>query len=60
MSMKSDIEIAQEHIPQRITEIAAAAGIDEKYRAGRQADSGHRHHSHPRRRGQDHYLCGPG
>ncbi len=31
MSMKSDIEIAQEHIPQRITEIAAAAGIDEKY-----------------------------
>ncbi len=31
MSIKSDIEIAQEHIPQRITEIAAAAGIDEKY-----------------------------
>ncbi|MCI8436731.1 MAG: formate--tetrahydrofolate ligase [Lawsonibacter sp.] len=29
--MKSDIEIAQEHTPQRITEIAAAAGIDEKY-----------------------------
>ena len=31
MSIKSDIEIAQEHTPQRITEIAAAAGIDEKY-----------------------------
>ncbi len=31
MSVKSDIEIAQEHIPQRITEVAAAAGIDEKY-----------------------------
>ena len=31
MSIKSDIEIAQEHVPQRITEIAAAAGIDEKY-----------------------------
>ena len=31
MSIKSDIEIAQEHSPQRITEIAAAAGIDEKY-----------------------------
>ena len=31
MSVKSDIEIAQEHIPQRITEIAAQAGIDEKY-----------------------------
>ncbi|MCI8686790.1 MAG: formate--tetrahydrofolate ligase [Lawsonibacter sp.] len=29
--MRSDIEIAQEHIPQRITEIAASAGIDEKY-----------------------------
>ena len=31
MSIKSDIEIAQEHTPKRITEIAAAAGIDEKY-----------------------------
>ena len=31
MTIKSDIEIAQEHTPQRITEIAAAAGIDEKY-----------------------------
>ena len=31
MSIRSDIEIAQEHIPQRITEIAASAGIDEKY-----------------------------
>ena len=27
----TDIEIAQKHTPQRITEIAAAAGIDEKY-----------------------------
>ena len=27
----TDIEIAQKHAPQRITEIAAAAGIDEKY-----------------------------
>ncbi len=31
MGIKSDIEIAQEHTPQHITEIAAAAGIDEKY-----------------------------
>ena len=31
MSIKSDIEIAQEHTPKRITEIAAQAGIDEKY-----------------------------
>ncbi len=31
MSIRSDIEIAQEHIPQRINEIAASAGIDEKY-----------------------------
>ncbi|WP_251317911.1 formate--tetrahydrofolate ligase [Flintibacter muris] len=31
MSIKSDIEIAQEHSAKRITEIAAAAGIDEKY-----------------------------
>ncbi len=31
MSIKSDIEIAQEHTPKRITEIAAAVGIDEKY-----------------------------
>ena len=31
MSIKSDIEIAQEHTAKRITEIAAAAGIDEKY-----------------------------
>ena len=31
MSFKSDIEIAQEHTPRRITEIAAAAGIDEAY-----------------------------
>ena len=31
MSIKSDIEIAQEHNAQRITEIAAATGIDEKY-----------------------------
>ena len=27
----TDIEIAQKHTPKRITEIAAAAGIDEKY-----------------------------
>ena len=31
MNIKSDIEIAQEHTPKKITEIAAAAGIDEKY-----------------------------
>ena len=31
MSFKSDIEIAQEHTPKKITEIAAAAGINEKY-----------------------------
>ena len=31
MSIRSDIEIAQEHNPQRITEIADSAGIDEKY-----------------------------
>ena len=31
MSFKSDIEIAQAHTPRPITEIAAAAGIDEKY-----------------------------
>ncbi len=31
MSMKSDIEIAQEHNAKRIGEIAAEAGIDEKY-----------------------------
>ena len=31
MAVLTDIEIAQEHIPQRITEVAAAAGIDEKY-----------------------------
>ena len=27
----TDIEIAQAHTPKKITEIAAAAGIDEKY-----------------------------
>ncbi len=31
MSVKSDLEIAQAYTPHRITEIAAAAGIDEKY-----------------------------
>ncbi len=31
MSIKSDIEIAQEHTPEKITRIAARAGIDEKY-----------------------------
>ena len=31
MNIKSDIEIAQEHTPKKITEIAATAGIDEKY-----------------------------
>ena len=31
MSIKSDIEIAQEHTPRHITEIAALAGIDGKY-----------------------------
>ncbi|MGE4276289.1 MAG: formate--tetrahydrofolate ligase [Lawsonibacter sp.] len=31
MSFKSDIEIAQEHTPKRITEIAAETGVDEKY-----------------------------
>ena len=31
MNIKSDIEIAQEHTPKKITEIAAARGIDEKY-----------------------------
>ncbi len=31
MSFKSDIEIAQEHTPQNIREIAATAGVDEKY-----------------------------
>ncbi len=29
--MKSDIEIAQEHVPQKITEIAKEAGIPEEY-----------------------------
>ena len=31
MNIKSDIEIAQEHTPKKITEIAATAGIEEKY-----------------------------
>ena len=31
MGFKSDIEIAQENTPLKITEVAAAAGIDEKY-----------------------------
>ena len=31
MNIKSDIEFAQEHTPKKITEIAAAAVIDEKY-----------------------------
>ena len=31
MGFKSDIEIAQENTPLRITEVARAAGIDEKY-----------------------------
>ena len=29
MNIKSDIEIAQEHTPKKITEVAATAGIDE-------------------------------
>jgi len=31
MAVKSDLEIAQEHTPERITEIAARAGIGEEY-----------------------------
>ena len=31
MVIKSDIEIAQAHTPQPITEIAKLAGVDEKY-----------------------------
>ena len=31
MTIKSDIEIAQEHTPKKITEVAATAGIDEKF-----------------------------
>jgi formate--tetrahydrofolate ligase len=31
MTVKSDIEIAQEATPKKITEIAAKAGVDEKY-----------------------------
>ena len=31
MSFKSDIEIAQEATPLKITEVAKACGIDEKY-----------------------------
>ena len=31
MNIKSDIEIAQEHTPKKITEVAATAGIDEKF-----------------------------
>ena len=38
MNIKSDIEIAQEHTPKKITEIAAAAGIE---------PSGQKHHRLP-------------
>lgn len=31
MNIKYDIEIAQEHTPKKITEVAATAGIDEKF-----------------------------
>ena len=31
MNIKSDSEIAQEHTPKKITEVAATAGIDEKF-----------------------------
>ena len=31
MNINSDIEIAQEHTPKKITEVAATAGIDEKF-----------------------------
>ena len=31
MNIKSDIEIAQEHTPKKITEVAATAGLDEKF-----------------------------
>ena len=31
MNIKSDIEMAQEHTPKKITEVAATAGIDEKF-----------------------------
>ena len=31
MNIKSDIEIAQEHTPKKITEVAATAGSDEKF-----------------------------
>ena len=31
MNIKSDIEIAQEHTPKKIPEVAATAGIDEKF-----------------------------
>lgn len=31
MNIKSDIEIAQKHTPKKITEVAATAGIDEKF-----------------------------
>ena len=31
MNIKSDIEIAKEHTPKKITEVAATAGIDEKF-----------------------------
>ena len=35
MGFKSDIEIAQEASPKKITEIAASLGIDEKSRTTR-------------------------
>ena len=31
MAIKSDIEIAQEHTPRPIVDIAAQAGVDETY-----------------------------
>ena len=31
MTIKSDIQIAQEHVPEHIAQIAARAGIDETY-----------------------------
>ena len=82
MEIKTDIQIAQEATPLKITEIAAkSCGIDEKYieqygnykakidyqllRDDAEKPDGKlilvtAISSHPRRRGQDHHLRGPG
>ncbi len=69
MAYKSDIEIAQECTMAPITEVAAKAGIDDRYleqygkykaKINYSLLKGNRYQSHSRGRGKDHHHRGAG